>query len=143
MKTLILLITLLTAGMANAGDLLLGQWSHHLVERTDGEEFNETHPLIGYSEGNWAVAYMKNSYNEDTVLAMYASKYEVNSHIKVYAAIGAATGYYKYQPDYSIGKVTFAPYFGIEFHPKNQKFGIVVTTIPGSVISAGFKIKIN
>lgn len=143
MKMLILLITLLTTGMANAGDLLLGQLSHHLGYREDGGEFRETHPLIGYAGDSWSAVYMKNSYDNDSVMVSYRIRHEATSNMNMFAAISAATGYAEYKPNNSIENVTFFPLVGLEIHPSHKKYGIVVSMLPGSFISTGLKFNFN
>lgn len=144
MKALLLVMFIVFCAPVRAGDLLLGQYTYHFDrEQENGEEFRDTHPLIGYTTDWWSVVYMKNSYNKDSVVAVANWKYKDHDYFRPMFAIGGATGYHEYKKGTTFGKVTILGYVGAEIGPKDSRVKVVLTMTPGSYIGAGFQIKLD
>lgn len=144
MKLLLVIMFVVFCAPVRAGDLLLGQYTYHFDrDRPDGGEFREVHPLIGYSTNRWTVVYMKNSYDEDSVVAVANWKYKGDDYFRPFVAVGGATGYHKYKKGTTVGKVTFLGYVGVELGHIDSRVNLLVTMTPGSYVGAGLKIKLN
>lgn len=128
------------------GNLLVGLWSNHQgpCDRSScpyENKYNETHNLIGYIDDSISYGYMKNSWNNDSVFVAKVWDKDINTYIRSHLVVGVATGYKDYIP-LSLGPLAFVGYMGIDIHPKHDKFGIMLSVIPGEVLAIGFRIKI-
>lgn len=161
---------LLLASNSFAGDILLGQLSHHLsecdiadcpyvtkhepeydgynfcqenCETTYTGEFRERHPLIGYSTGKYTAFIMTNSFNKTSVVALRNFSTNLGPYLRPTFSAGIATGYEDSYSDIAIGPIIPVGLLSLDIHPKNDKFGLVVSWVPTKVISAGLRFKFN
>lgn len=142
MKIIILVGLLMLCAVASADDLLLGQQTYHFKTPCDGCEFRDSHPLIGYATEKYAVIAMINSYDHESILALRTFKKDFTPNLRGITSVGVGTGYYREMPDISVGKVTVMAYLGVDIHPASDKFGLLITYVPGEFIGAGLRIKL-
>lgn len=161
---------LLLASNSFAGDILLGQLSHHYddcdtwdcpyitkhepeydgynfcetnCKTTYSGEFRERHPLIGYSTGKYTGFIMTNSFNRTSVVLLRDFSTELGPYIRPSASIGIATGYDEFYPEIALGPIIPVALVSFDIHPKSDKFGLVISILPTKVISAGLRFKFN
>lgn len=93
MKFLIVIL-LVISPLGFADDYIyLGAWSKHSeTENWDGENYNESHYLIGYQKSRYMAGYYKNSFNESTFVITKSFEKEVNN-VSFFVAVGATHGY--------------------------------------------------
>lgn len=144
MKYLFAMIVLLACQFANAGDLLLGEYTHHFQEyQCDGcDRFRDSHPLIGYASEKYAAFYMRNSYDKDSLVALRTFKYDTGAYVRPFAAVGVATGYSEFLPDLSAHGLTAVAYVGVDFHPKSDKWGVMINCVPGQFVGVGLRFSL-
>ena len=163
MKLIAIVFGVLLSTTAFAGDWMIGQWSHHFdvcdlkacpnlhedpdsyYEEQDGKcdegcyrvvgEYREAHPLIGYSNGKYAVIAMINSFDNPSVVVLRNFSYDLNPYIRPAASIGIGTGYDHMSG--SVGPLTALGYFTLDLHPKHDRFGLVISYAPGIMVSVG------
>ena len=113
---------------AVAGNLHIGQISHHFVQH-EGLTWREKHPLIMYEdeETNFIFGYFKNSYNEDSfVLGKYFFKNRTGiGDFSIKA--GLVSGYEQF-PAFALGAWRVGV---LEFH-----------ILPTQMVSVGFVFKL-
>lgn len=141
-----MLITAFTGCLnANATDLLLGGFSYHFEkpdpEFDEPEKFNESNELIGVKFDWLAVTAMKNSYYKNSYSVLFVGSSQANENIDLLLVAGVASGYQDSQLK-NIDGVAGVVYVGADFHPKSDKFGIVLTVAPGSFASVNFRLKL-
>ena len=150
----IIALLLFVAHNAKAGDLMLGHVTYHFHDYANekycanGTEaclsFNDKQKLIGYAGEKYAIVYIpENSVKRESFIATRLYRYELNNNLRPYAAIGISTGYYRIYQDISYEKITPVGYFGVDIHPKSDKFGLMINWSPDGFIGAGLRIKIR
>jgi hypothetical protein len=148
----ILVLVLIAVRSAKADDLLIGQRTIHfhdyINEETCGEKwqcekFNDKQPLIGYATDKYALIYMhRNSIREHSIVMVRTYKMEFNRYLRPFTAVGFATGYADRYDDKSVGDITPMTYFGLDIHPANDRFGLVLTYQHDSFVGIGTRIKL-
>lgn len=142
--TLLLLFSLTTrADMFNMDfektetDIWLYQKSYHFDRDQD---YNESHPLIGIRHNNILALAFKNSHSEDSIaMLFYDELVEVNSYSTIFYTIGLSSGY----EEVTGNEPGIIPYgfIGFDFHTPNDKYALVVNTLPGIIVTAGFRMR--
>ena len=69
--------------------LNLGQWSSHF----DNDKENETHNLVAVEYDGWTAGYMRNSDDNDSLVAGYHFRWPLNDWFTPGVRVGLATGY--------------------------------------------------
>lgn len=93
MKTLLILLTLITFNAQADDSIIIGYGSYHMsaIER---EGLNQVNPALGFELNDFQVVYMnENSWDKNSVYATYAPDYKINDYLSVTAQVGFATGY--------------------------------------------------
>lgn len=144
-----LLLLLSHCNKSQALDLLVGQRTHHFhpcwnweQEGAACEPVNESQELIGVSTDKWALVYMhQNSLRERSFILTRKWDRDWGRYVRPYVAIGVATGYEKLELPDALG-LTPVGYLGLDLHPKNDRFGLVVTWVPDSFVGLGLRRKL-
>jgi len=112
----------------------LGLWSKHWNLDAD----NETHNLIAGEYKGWTMGYMRNSEDEDSVLAGYHFHWPVTDWFTPGILIGAASGY-----DDGLGKAGVVPAGMLTGFFHVDGVGIQVNLLPwtSGVVAAGFRFE--
>lgn len=141
MKTFLVIVFLsLLPSIGICDTLYLGLVSHHFNKCDDCKkgEWNERHNLIGYSTDKWMVVHMTNSYHKPSLYVGRRWWYDQNPYVRPYLTLGLATGYTD-KIGIDIGPLATAGFLGVEFHTKDERFGVNLAFVPGTVVAVGFK----
>lgn len=167
MKTILLILALISS-FASAGDYVyLGSWSHHLNEHPNSgwktiepdadhpcwkknicitgeqyveEKFNETHNLIGYQKGGLMVGHFKNSYDKSTVIVTKNFQHD-HKNLGFILAVGVTHGYTDCDEKEKPGTAKICAHYqaGVAY----TKYKIEpVLSITGTVVNLSFRRKI-
>lgn len=71
MNSYALEITEVLGYQADEVNIYVGGWSHHLTERDNGEDFNESHYMFAIEVDNYVVGTFKNSFGDQTYAVGY------------------------------------------------------------------------
>lgn len=166
----VLSLLLLVCVHVQAGDLLLGQLSHHFdrcntwdcpylteveVDYADRDgcrengctivygDYREKHPLIGYTNGKYTGFIMKNSYDKVSAVVLRNYSMDLGPYLRPAVSIGIATGYDSIYSNANVGPFNPAGLFSLDIHPKSDDYGLIISWLPEQWISAGIRIKLN
>lgn len=143
MKILFTLIILTFSTLCYSDDesVYFGLLSHHFddyCDRCENNEWNEVHDLIAYTNDDYMLGYMTNSFNRSSLYFGKRWWYDMNSHVRPFLSVGLATGYQDTM-GIDIGPFTTTGFMGVELHTKSKNFGVIISGIPGEVVAIGLK----
>lgn len=139
--------------VANADDLLLGQYTRH-DDRFYPKECNQDgkyvcdfrikdeHPLIGINANGYTVFVMENSYERPSLSVLRTFDYDLTSNVRAYFSAGIVTGYDN-KLDITWHGITPAFYPGLDIHPSHDKWGIMITIVPDYFVGIGMRFDIG
>lgn len=111
----------------------LGQWSRHT--RDEGDEYNETHELIGIEHKNVFITSFVNSYSDRS----YFGGYRLHTSLDDVAEIGIKVGLvHGYEDLWQIGG-GLSPMALPELTLKYDNIGVVIHHLPFAFTSVGFR----
>ena len=88
--------------------LYVGGWSHHLTERDNGEDFNESHNMFALEVDNYVIGTFKNSFGDQTYAVGYNYSWEYQDF--EYGVLAGVS--YGYKEKYMDDSKTFLNYNG-------------------------------
>lgn len=142
MKSLITLLAL-TSAQSFALDAFYLPYTKHLApcyEQCINGEYREDNHVTGITNGKYSAFIMRNSHDKFSVFAGKQWTRDLTSNIRTFATIGGVTGYSDVSS--SIAGVSFGAYAGLDIHPTDSKWGIVITGVPTKegVLNFGFRL---
>ena len=105
-----------------------------------GGEYNEDNNLVFVTVDNWTSFYMKNSYGNDSFFIGRKVNSVQNENISMFLVGGLVTGYDDIMPD--IVGVSPGGYIGLDFHPVNNRFGVIVSMSINGAASIGVRFRL-
>lgn len=105
-------------------------------------DYREDNHVIGITNRGYSAFVMKNSYNRWSAFLGIQYSYDTTVNIRGFATVGLATGYSHVTA--SVLGLSPSVYLGVDLHPSNDQWGIIITGIPShdGVVNVGFRVTI-
>ena len=153
MKKLLITALLFVSTIAQADDLLIGQYTRHAAKFYNNACFDrlksecdltvsDNHPMIGINSDGYTAFVMKNSFNRTSVAVLKTYDFELTSNIRPFVSAGFVSGYQDAVPVEWNG-IAPVVYTGFDIHPASDNFGVIITIVPRTFVGIGLRFNIG